>query len=363
MEVHRGWMQLLKNKTIEQVHKSILDNISNDYDKTVGYLTHDVTKAFAIEEHGLFEDANELYLKTDIENLEGQELETFIYQRKGIERKQATKAIGVLEVTGTGKINAGALFQTEAGTQFKATETKQITTSGTVNIEAVLPGTVGNVGSNTIKKIPVTISGITAVNNPSPTSGGYEAETDQSLLERYYLALRTPPTSGNKYHYLMWAKEVEGVGDAKVYPLERGANTVGVVIIDEEKTPAEHDLIEKVQNYIDPGSTGTGEGQAPIGARCYVASATEKQITVSVTLSVVHGYDKRNVKLTIEENIKNHLKEIAFKESYVSYAKIGSIILNTVGVKDYSSLTVNDGSINVEIADKEVATLGGVTVV
>lgn len=353
---------MLSNPTIDAIHEQILKNISDGYDKTIGYITYDMTRTFAIEEKEMYDAINTVYDGIDVEKLSGDDLERFIYQRKGISRKQATSADGVVTVTGNGTVSEGAMFETEAGTQFKAIETKVIAASGNVRIRAVISGYVGNVAANTITKMPVTITGIDAVTNTEPTTGGYEAESDADLLDRYYLALKTPPTSGNKYHYLMWAKEVEGVGDAKVYPLDKGTNTVTVVIIDADKKPADGDLIEKVQNYIDPNSAGIGEGQAPIGAMCYVESATGVEVNVSLNLTAASGYERDSVKAAIESNITEHLKDIAFKQTYLSYARVGAIIFDTDGVEDYTNLTLNGGTSNVTIEDRQILTLGGVTV-
>lgn len=352
---------MLIKPTLTELHEKILKNISDEYDKTIGYLTHDMTKVFAIEETEMYAAINEVYDGIDVEKLSGDNLERFIYQRKGISRKQATYAEGLLNVTGNGTIETGALFETEAGTQFTTTETKTIVTSGVISIRAVAAGQVGNVAANTITKMPMTITGINSVTNTIPTTGGYEAENDADLLDRYYLALRTPPTSGNKYHYLMWAKEVEGVGDAKVYPLDKGTNTVTVVIIDADKQPPEEELIKKVQDYIDPNSAGIGEGQAPIGAMCYVEGATGVSVNVALNLTVANGYEKESVKASIESNIEAHLKDIAFKQTYLSYARVGSIIFDTEGVEDYTDLKLNDTTSNVSIADRQVLTLGGVS--
>ena len=353
---------MLNKPTLDELHNDMLKNISDEYDKTVGYITHDITKTFAIESKEMYDTINNVYDSVDVEKLSGDALERFIYQRKGLSRKQATYAEGLVTVTGNGTVTAGSLFETDAGTQFKAIETKEIVSSGNVKIRAVLAGYVGNVAASTIVKMPITITGIDAVTNSSPTTGGYEAESDVSLLDRYYLALRTPPTSGNKYHYLMWAKEVEGVGDAKVYPLDKGANTVTVVIINDKKEAADGGLVEKVQKYIDPNSAGIGEGQAPIGARCYVESATAVSVTVSLNLTVAGGYEKENVKKAIEPNIKQHLQDIAFKQSYLSYAKVGAIVFDTEGVEDYTELKLNETTGNISIEDRQVLTLGGVTV-
>lgn len=353
---------MLIRPTIEELHAKILENIGNEYDKTVGYITHDMTKTFAIEETKAYEAINKVYDGIDVEKISGDDLERFIYQRKGISRKQATFSEGLLNVTGNGSIKIGDVFETEAGTQFKAIENKTITTSGVVKIRSILAGQIGNVASGTIAKMPITITGIEKITNQDPTVGGYEAESDASLLDRYYLALRTPPTSGNKYHYLQWALEVEGVGDAKVYPLDKGTNTVTVVIIDAEKQPPTDELIQKVQDHIDPNSEGIGEGQAPIGAMCYVEGATGVAVNIALSITVASGYTNKIVQQGIKTNIANHLKEIAFKQTYLSYAKVGAIILDTDGVADYANLTINGTTGNINIEDRQVLTLGGVII-
>ncbi|MBB6214952.1 putative phage protein gp47/JayE [Anaerosolibacter carboniphilus] len=354
---------MFEDKTRDNIHDELLANIDDSYDKTQGYPIWDILRSFAIEGEKIYQNMNLLAEKVDVDKLTGSELERFVSQRKGITRKQATKAKGQLMINGNGTINIGDLFETPSGIQFRAIETKTILNTGVVNIEALVAGDVGNVPANQIIQMPVTLSGITSVNNTGATHDGYEAETDTSLRERYYLALKTPATSGNKWHYLQWAKEIAGVGDAKVFPLERGDNTVEIVIIDSNKQPTSESLIEAVQNYIDPGSLGKGEGAAPIGAYCYAISAIEKPINISLSVTLLSGYGLEEVQTNIENAVDGYLKEIAFKRDFISYAKLGSVILDSEGVEDYSDLVVNGQSDNIPIGVKEVAILGGVTIV
>ena len=106
--------------------------------------------------------------------------------------------------------------------------------------------------------MPVQIAGIVSVSNSNALTGGYDAETDEAYYERYLLRLQTPPTSGNQYHYRLWALEVTGVGGVQIYPLGHGDNTVDVVLIDVDGQPADGELVERVQTHIDPGSKGLG---------------------------------------------------------------------------------------------------------
>jgi len=350
----------------EEILAELMNSVSSRYDKRPGNFAYDFLAPVAERFEKTDAAIATVKEKLDISNLSGQELERRVYERTGIERKQATHAIGSVTVTGTGTIFVGDLFETPGGVQFQATEQKNIVVSGTVNIRAVEPGASGNVPANTITMFPVTLAGFTAVTNHEPTADGFDAESDEDLLQRYYEKIRTPATSGNKYHYKNWAKEVPGVGDARVIPLWDGDNTVKVIIIDSDRKPASQSIVDAVQEHIDPGITGDGSGAAPLGAYCTVASATGVNINVSVTIMLSPGYTLQQATNNIQEKLTQYLKDIAFIEpeemSFVSYARIGGEILDSEGVADYSNLLVNGGTANIPIGREEVAVLGTVTV-
>lgn len=347
----------------KEIHNEILSEISNEYDKREGSFIYDVTMPPSQKLASLETSIEVVKEKLSIENLEGDELELRIKERTGVTRKKATYSIGQLSVNGNGTINKGDLFETDSGIRFEATETTQITTSGLVDIKCLLDGPIGNVPANQINKIPITLAGINSVTNPNSTHDGFSAESDADLLQRYYEKIQTPATSGNRHHYKAWAKEVEGVGDARVFPLWNGDNTVKVVIINSDRQPASPELVDTVQNYIDPGITGLGDGTAPLGAFCTVTSANGLNINVSFSVTKEDGYTDPQIIDVISINLTDYYKEIALKENSVSYARIGSIILNSDGVADYTNLTVNDGTSNIVVNDQEVPILGGVTIV
>lgn len=338
--------------------ENIRANISNDYEKTPGYLIWDITEAVGQEMDSQEESILEAARKLDVDNLTGDELTKFVYQRKGVIRKAATYATGQITVNGTGTVTKGDLFETPNGVQFAATETVNITDSSTVNIKAVQAGNVGVVGSGTITQMPVTIAGINSCTNAEPTHDGYDAESDDALRERYYIALRTPPSSGNKYSYQNWALEVEGVGAAEVFPLAHGENTVDVVVIDSDMQPASSQLVAAVQSYIDPDSSGKGEGTAPMGAHCYVSAA--EALSIDITVKLTTSGTQTETENAVKEAIKKYLASIAFTGENVSYAQIGNAIIDTAGVIDYENLTVNSGSANISVADRKVAVIGTV---
>lgn len=348
-------------KTADEIQNEMLSNIDNSYEKSKGYFLWDILKAIAINLKAVWNSVQEVSEKLDVEKLSGNELERFVYQRTGIQRKLATYAEGVLTLTGNGTVKEGDLFETEGLIRFIATETVKIVDEGSVNIKAIFQGISGNLPSGTITKMPVTIPDISGCINKGATTKGYESESDIDLLNRYYEKLRIPATSGNIYHYQHWALEVAGVGAAKVFPLWNGNNTVKIIIIDQNRQPATEELVNAVQYYIDPGRAGIGAGEAPIGAFCTVESAAKKAINISVKLTTVSGYEVSVIKENMERKIAYYLESIAFKFNYLSYARVGGCILDVEGVLDYENLAINSGiGQNVICEDNEVMVLGSV---
>lgn len=348
---------------IDTLHQEMLDEMSDDYQKTVGFPAYDLTRAFALAVGSLREDMDVAVGKTDVDTLEGDELTRWCAQRRGISRRAAVAATGkVTIVTGQGSVSTGSLFESEGGIQFRSTESKTVTIGDTVAVEAVIPGISGNVAAGTVTKMPVTLSGIAAVTNSEPMTGGYDEESDSALRERYYNDLTIVQNGANKNSYIKWALDVSGVGRVRVFPLAKGANTVEVCIIGSDMLPAASSLVQSVQDYIDPGITGSGLGVAPMGAYCTVTTATSKAINITCVATLSAGYDESTVLANIKEKVSAYLKSVAFVGSYVSYAKVADALMDAEGVSDYATLKVNGGTDNIAIDDREVAVLGTVSI-
>lgn len=343
------------NRTLEQIKNDMLNHITNTMDKSENSFVHDPLSAAAIEFFTAYRNLEETGGKLDIENLEGGELERFVYQRTGINRKYATRAFTSVVISGQegASIEKGDLVS--SGTvDFASLENATIDSTGkmSVFVACEVLGSIGNVPANSITIFPVAISGLANVYNPYPVTNGYDEENDEELTNRYFDKLQRPGKSGNKYHYEEWAKSVIGVGNAKIVPRWAGPLTVKVVIIDANSQPASEELVQNVSDYID--------GEKPIGADVTVVSATEVPINITVTLELAEGYEELEVKDRIRENIKQYLNEIAFQSTSVSYARIGNAIISTDGVIDYTALTVNAGTANIPIANEEIATMGAI---
>lgn len=356
----------------DEILAQMLAAVPDSYQKTIGYPTYDWLAGAAIPTAQVSLDLEEAKRKLDPANLRGEELDRYIVPRTGLERTAATFAQGEVTVTGTGTVPAGTLFESHGGIQYAATAQVEAAGTAKVPVQCVTPGAAGNLPARAVTLMPVQVAGIVSAVNEAPMSEGYEAETDAAYYARFLARLRTPPTSGNQYHYLSWAMEVPGVGGVQVYPLDRGPNTVGVVLIDQFGKPASRELVEQVQTHIDPGSRGLGEGAAPIGAKCYAAAAGEVKLNLSMQVTKSEETAQETVTQAIRERVGAYLTEIAL-EAYrpvlasdhayeASFARIGAAILEAAGVEDYTGLTVNGGTVNVKAASKQAAVLGEVVV-
>ncbi len=342
----------------DEILKLLLDAMPDSYQKTVGFPTYDLLAAAALKIANTDAEVEAAKLKLNPENLKGSEFDRYIFPRTGLLRRAATFSTGVIHVTGNGIVNFGDLFESAGGVQFMVAEAVNVTGEADVKVTCMRDGTVGNLPAHTITQMPVTIQGISGCDNPEPTNEGYEEETDTSYYERHIIKVRTPPTSGNVYHYITWARETPGVGYAKVFPCARGENTVDVVLVGQDGRPATKALVEKVQEHIDPGSTGEGYGEAPIGARCFVSAAAAHPVTLRAKLLPVDVDAQEAAAEAVKQSVTAYLGSVALRQNYISYAQITAAVLSADGIKDFENLTIDGGTANVIIGEYECAVLG-----
>lgn len=352
---------MYNDKTIDDIHSLMLSNIDNEYRKRQGYPTYDLTRGFAYGVKASWDLAYETAKKLDVENLNGSELDTFISERTGLDRKRATKSKGKITIVqGNGSILKGDLFATVDGIQFVATESKEVHSGDTVSIQSVVGGYNMNVGVGEITEMPITLQGIYKVTNNTPMTGGYDTETDNDYRERYYAKLRTPVNGVNANQYVLWAESVDGVGKARCIPIWNGINTVKVVLIGNDFKPASDDLVARVQAYIDPNKNGDGAGVATIGAVTTVVKATTKNVNIDIYGLKVNG-NLEAIKDAIKTNLDRYIKTSAFNKDYISLAKIGLVVAETKNVDDYREIRLNNSHYSLTLNKDECGVLNEVT--
>ena len=98
-------------------------------------------------------------------------------------------------------------------------------------------------------------------------AAGTDKESDEDLRQRWKEALSEPAENWNKQQYKTSCESYDGVGRAIITPLAYGPCTVKALIISSEGTAPPDSLIEQIQEEMDPGSKGVGQGKVLLGCK------------------------------------------------------------------------------------------------
>ena len=329
--------------TYEAILADMLIRVTSDVDKREGSIIYDALAPCAYQLAQTYFQLNNFIDLVSGDTAVGEYLDRVVADY-GITRKAATYA--VRKITTTGAIAIGTRWGLN-NTTYIVTELISVN-AYRATCEQV--GTIGNQFSGTLENID-NVSGVTATLSDIITSGADE-ETDDNLRDRFYNQIQSPSTSGNADNYIQWALEVPGVGDAKVFPLWNGAGTVKILVVDNDMA-IDETLEITVFDYI--------EEVRPIGATVTIDSPTGKAINIGASITLDASKSLLEVQNAFISAYTEYLKETVFETYSVSYARIGSILLSTLGVSDYSNLLVNAGTANINILDSEMPIAGTVT--
>lgn len=348
---------MYEDMNYEAIKNNILSKIQG-IDKREGSFVNDMVSPISMELESNYVELGKILLTMFLEDMSSESLEKRAAEY-GIYRKNGTYAEGSVTFTGIENtvIPVNTLLSTSTGLNFVTIEEKTITTGTTIIdilVKATDVGTKYNVEPNTINILSVGINGILSVTNNVKLVGGTDIEKDVELLNRVLLRLRTPATSGNKLHYKLWAIEVDGVGDARVFPIWNGNGTVLVMPITTDKKAPDQTIINNVIIKI--------EEERPIGAIVTVQAPTEININIAATLEIDINYELQNIINSYTEKVIEYIKDSVFKVNVVDYFKCLSLFYEIPGVKTVTSFKINDNTNNIAIDDKEIQTIGTINI-
>lgn len=339
------------------VIKRMRDGLKNPVNKIEGGFSMDNLQAVAEEMARM--DAMEIQPIPNhvlLDTAEGEYLDRKALDYNEI-RNPATVAVGTLVFTG--EAGAAIPLGTEAmggAIAFRTTFEAKMDSSGSCSVpaECQRAGPDGNVEANTITALRVSVMGIRTVNNPEPFMGGTAAESDDSFRQRIYEKIRRPITSGNRNHYIYWAKQVSGVGGAKCLGAEVcGAGKVKLIILSDSFGIPDHPILENVQAYI--------EEERPVGPEVTVVAASPANVHVQITVKLSGGYQTDTIQAAVRNILQAYIDEVnqedfntapAYQDegrtSTVSYYRIGDLIFGVDGVTDIISYTLNGARASLE---------------
>ena len=368
------------SQTYANIRASMLSQIPNTYDlrDTAPIPTALSPAAYALA--GFYLTLNQVQQQAFIQTAVGDALD-LLAPLGGISRYPASAAIrlGTFNVS----IPIGSRFSTVNGTNSinftaSATATVEDPQEGSFyyQMTAETPGSIGNEYTGPI--IPIsTIPGLTSAQMTSILVPGDDEETDSELRQRLIEALNNRPFGGNIASYRANILAIDGVGAVQVYPTWNGGGTVACSILGADFMPASSELVENVQNAIDPPTSGTGLGLAPIGAQVTITTPAEVTVNVSATVTLASGYSLVQVQPLVETSIQNYM--LSVRQSWgtptgttsaeyaadVYVSRVLASIVGTTGIVNASNVQLNGGTSDLILtetgATQQIPVMGTVT--
>lgn len=366
--------EFLQNCSADELHAFMKSTLPADLDVSEGGHAFNMTKPTALVAAEMLE-----YYAPEIIKLIFPEWSYGVYlkghaKNRNIIPKAATPASG--EITITGKVNtvipAGSLFSTaavndEPSVDYKAVKTATIPASGsvTVAVECTQTGIVGNTTAGTIVLVASRNTGITAVTNEKPLTGGTEAESDESLIARILEYDRSLGNSftGSASDYKRWALEVDGVGDATVIPAQDDSGLVRIIVTDSNGDPATETLCTAVYDHI-MAPNAESERLAGINAYLSVEAPATLEISIKATVELTSDATIDAVKTAYMARLAAYLPE-AMDAKEIKYSRVAAALSATEGANDYTDLligvkdgdTVTYGTANIAITAAQLPTI------
>ena len=368
-------------ETYQNILQAMLDRVPDTYDKrdTAPIPTALGPAAWALE--GFYLSLNQVQQQAFVQTASGDSLD-MLSVIGGLTRYPASAAVrlGVFNAA----VSIGARFSTingESSINFivTATDTPSDPAEGFYyyQLTAETPGTIGNEYTGPI--LPITsIPGLTSAEITDILIPGDDTETDDELRQRLITALNERPFGGNIASYRSYVLGLDGVGAVQVYPTWNGGGTVKLSVLGADFLPASSELVENVQNAVDPPpNQGLGLGMAPIGAQVTVVAPTELTVNVAATLTLASGYQIGQVQKPIEDAIKAYLLTVrqawatntsstsVVYEANVYLARVTAAIVGVEGVVNATNVTLNGGTADLTLTEngttQQVPTLGTAT--
>lgn len=224
---------------------------------------------------------------------------------------------------------------------------------------SVLPGTPA---------VPLkTIGGLTVSTFGAVVEPGTNTEGDEDFRQRVREKIAGPAENGNRQHYKTWCEEVTGVGRARIIPFWDGENTVKGVLFGTDGLSAAEGVVERVQEYVDPDSSGLGNGMANIGAHFTAIAAESLPVVVSFDAVLAAGSTEDTAQEESTAAISAYLKELALtapddQKAVVRVSAIGTLLYSLPSIIDYGALTLNGAAANIEVETAQVAILEEVAI-
>lgn len=349
---------MYENVTYELIMNRMLDRVSDQVDKREGSVIWDALAPAAVELELMYIEF-ELILQETFGDTASREYLIRRAKERGITPYPATYALL------KGEFN----IDVPIGSRFSLNELNYLVVeqigTGVFKMECETLGVQGNKYFGDL--IPIEyIDGLQTAKLTELLIPGEDEEDTESLRTRYFESFDTKPFGGNQKDYIQKTNSIAGVGSTKVTPIWDGGGTVKLTILNSEFDKASSELVNTVQQEIDPTKDGHGVGIAPIGH--IVTVNTAEEIAVNITSNIIfdEGYSFTGQKQNIIDAISAYLLELRKEWAnqtnlVVRIAQIETRILAIKGIIDISGTKINGAASNLTLTKYQIPVMGGVS--
>ena len=290
--------------------------------------------ALAAQVYALYVQADWVTRQAFPQTAEGEYLD-YHAQLRSLERKPALPAQGTVRFTAgeaaqsDRAIPEGTVCMTAGLVRFATTQAAVLPAGELtvdVPVQALEPGTAGNVSAQTVVSMAVAPMGIASCTNPQAFAGGADGEGDEELRARILDTFRRLPNGANAAFYEQGALSFDQVAAAAVIPKPRGLGSVDVIVSTLAGTPGE-ELLEQLQDYF--------EQRREIAVDVQVKAPTPVTVNVAVQVKAKGGWDKTQVLDQVEEALEGWFDGKLLGRN-VLLAQLGSLIYGCDGVENYA---------------------------
>ena len=314
-------------------------------------------KVLAAQLELLYSYASELEARAFPETSFGGFLDRHAAQR-GLQRKAATYAQGALQFSRATPapqdipLPAGLIAATDGEPSFRYRTTKDgVLPRGKAKVlipaKAELAGRGGNAASGTVSVLITPASGIASVSNPSPFTGGVDAEEDESLRRRLLESYQEVSNGANAAYYHQAALEEEGITSALVLPRSSGTGTVEVVVTAGGTAPS-----QEVMDHLEKRFAAEKEISVD------VTLTPAQPVTVPVSVEIETSARLEDVKTQVEKALTQYLAGLGVGSS----ALLAGMIHQVYSLPSVTNCRFLTPAEDIRIEPRQVAVPGAITV-
>ena len=197
------------------------------------------------------------------------------------------------------------------------------------------------------------------------TTLGEDAESTEDYRWRRMVRYQERPFGGNRAYYADEVTKLAGVGGTKAKRATADDANVYVTIIGSEYDVPSAELVDQVQEAVDPVHT-EGSGIAPIGAKVVVKPVEAVTVNIGLNIKMKSGYSYAEISKTATNRINEYLSELCSDWSHldniiVRRLEIEKRIADIDSVDDLNSITLNNVEKNLALDADQIPVLGTIT--